>query len=236
MRLRRLRNSREGENHHLDRWLLTYADLITLLLGLFVILYTMSKVDNTKYSRVVQALGGAFGKTAVLSGSTSPMLADQLLGQRQSIESKLNGALFEDMRANLVTVTQDERGVTVHLAEELLFSSGDATLKNTSLGSLDLLASVLKGLPNEIRVEGHTDNLPISTPAYPSNWHLSVARAMNTGNYLLSRHGLKPEKVTIVGYSQYRPLAPNISDSDRAKNRRVDIVIVAAQVPPTTQD
>ena len=225
----RRQRRKQGENSHLDRWLLTYSDLITLLLGLFVILYVMSKVDSTKYSKVVQALGGMFGKSAVLNGSTSPMSSEPPVSDSQVIEKKLQGALFEDMRSNLVSVTHDERGVTVHLAEELLFASGDAALKNTSLGSLDLLASVLKSLSNEIRVEGHTDNVPIHTSEYPSNWHLSVARAMNTGNYLLVRHGLKPDKVTIVGYSQYKPLVPNITDHGRAKNRRVVIVIVASQ-------
>jgi len=203
---------------------------------LFVILYAMSKVDGAKYSKVVQAFGGMFGKAAVMNGSTSPMPAEQLVGDSQLIENKLHGALFVDIRSNLVSVTQDERGVTVHLAEELLFASGEAALKSASLGSLDLLASVLKTLPNEIRVEGHTDDMPINTFEFPSNWHLSVARALNTGNYLMSRHGLKPNKVTIVGYSQYKPLVPNVSDHDRAKNRRVDIVVVASQHAPTLQD
>lgn len=229
MKRRRTRGLKLDGHEHADRWLLTYADLITLLLGLFVILYTMSKVDNSKYSKVVHALGGMFGKAAALNGSKSIMPGEPAATGRQGIENKLRGAMYEDMKSNLVTVSQDERGVVVHVAEELLFASGNATLKSSSLTSMDLLASVLKALPNDIRVEGHTDDVPISTPAFPSNWHLSIARAMNAGDYLMKRHGLRPEKVTIVGYAQYKPIVPNSSVENRGKNRRVDIVIVAAE-------
>lgn len=154
---------------------------------------------------------------------------------RMSIERKLQGALYQDLQSQLVSVSQDSRGVVVHLAEELLFASGSATLKNTSMGSLDLLASVLKTLPNEIRVEGHTDDVPISTAMFPSNWHLSVGRAMNTGDYLMKRHGIDPEKVTIVGFSEYKPLVPNTTPENKAKNRRVDIVIVSSEVLHNTK-
>lgn len=229
MKRTRTNKSNHEAHEHSDRWLLTYADLITLLLGLFVILYAMSKVDNTKYSKVVQAFGGVFGNGVIVEGAKSVMPVEHLVTERQQIESKLRGAMYEDMKANLVTMSEDERGIVVHLAEELLFASGSATLKNSSLGSMDLIASVLRTLPNEIRVEGHTDDIPINTAVFPSNWHLSVARAMNTGEYLMTRHGLKPEKVTIVGLSQYKPIVPNTSVENRGKNRRVDIVIVAAE-------
>lgn len=219
-----------------DRWLLTYADLITLLLGLFVILYTMSKVDNDRYSKVVQAFGGMFGNTVetrnapvIMEPHSTPLAIENPVSEPEGIESRLRGALYEDVKANLVSISQDERGVVVHLAEELLFASGSAMLKGSSLTSMDLLASVLKTIPNDIRVEGHTDNVPINTPAFPSNWHLSVARAMNTGEYLMQQHGLKPERVTIVGYAEYKPLVPNTTPENRAKNRRVDIVIVSAK-------
>lgn len=235
MRLNRRHRGKHESHENSERWLLTYADLITLLLGLFVILYTMSQVDNNKYSKVVQAFGGMFGKTAALNGSQSVMPGQPAATERQGIESKVRGAMYEDLKSNLITISRDERGIVVHLAEELLFSSGSATLKGSSLTSMDLLASVLKTLPNEIRVEGHTDDVPINTSVFSSNWQLSVARAMNTGDYLLTRHGLKPEKVMIVGYSQYKPLVSNTTAENKAKNRRVDIVIVAAEYANQTQ-
>jgi chemotaxis protein MotB len=130
--------------------------------------------------------------------------------------------------ANLpISVSENERGVTVHIMEELLFASGRAEIKTASLPALDTLASVLRRLPNDLRVEGHTDNVPINTPWFPSNWHLSVARAVNVGFYLIERHGLVAEKVSVVGYSEYRPLVANDTPEHRAQNRRVDIVIVA---------
>ncbi|MDL1893167.1 chemotaxis protein MotB [Sphingobacteriales bacterium CHB3] len=235
MKSKRTRKSKNENQSNTDRWLLTYADLITLLLGLFVILYAMSQVDNTKYSKVVVALGGMFGKAVPLGGSESVLSGGELMPDRMSIERKLQGALYQDLQSQLVSVSQDSRGVVVHLAEELLFASGSATLKNTSMGSLDLLASVLKTLPNEIRVEGHTDDVPISTAMFPSNWHLSVGRAMNTGDYLMKRHGIDPEKVTIVGFSEYKPLVPNTTPENKAKNRRVDIVIVSSEVLHNTK-
>ncbi|MBX2989595.1 MAG: OmpA family protein [Bacteroidetes bacterium] len=235
MKSKRIRQSKPENQSNADRWLLTYADLITLLLGLFVILYAMSQVDNTKYSKVVVALGGMFGKAVPLGESESVLPGGALMPDRMSIERKLHGALYQDLQSQLVSVSQDSRGVVVHLAEELLFASGSATLKNTSTGSLDLLASVLKTLPNEIRVEGHTDNVPISTTMFPSNWHLSVGRAMNTGDYLMKRHGIDPQKVTIVGFSEYKPLVPNTTQENKARNRRVDIVIVSSETLHNTK-
>ena len=235
MKSKRTHTAKHDIPSNTDRWLLTYADLITLLLGLFVILYAMSQVDNTKYSKVVAALGGMFGKAVPLEGSEGVLPGGGSMRERETIQRKLQGALYQDLQSGLVTLSQDERGVVVHLAEELLYSSGSATLKNTSMGSLDLLASVLRTLPNEIRVEGHTDNVPINTAMFPSNWHLSVGRAMNAGEYLMKRHGIDPAKVTIVGFSEYKPLVPNSSPENRAKNRRVDIVIVSTTPLRTIQ-
>lgn len=208
-----------------DRWLLTYADLITLLLGLFVILYAMSEVDSNRYSRVVQALGGMFGKSIAITPAALPL--ENTTPDRVEIESKIRGALYEDIQAKVVSISQDERGVVIHLAEELLFASGSAELKRSSLSSLNLLASVLKTVPNEIRIEGHTDDVPIATSTFPSNWHLSIARAVSTGEYLMQRRGLDPGKVTLAGFADQRPLVPNTSTESRAKNRRVDILVIA---------
>ncbi len=228
------KKQQHGEHDNSERWLLTYADLITLLLGLFVILYAMSKIDAGKYAELVAALGGVFGggKPSVLPGNIG-MLEQPLpplLSERARIEEELRKAMKIESEKGLVSLTHDERGVTVHLQEELLFSSGSAELQQGSLNTLDALAAILKELPNDIRIEGHTDNLPINTPAFPSNWHLSVARAVNTGFYLLTKHGLAPERISVVGYSEYRPLVPNTSTENRARNRRVDIVIITGAV------
>lgn len=225
-----LKKKKHTEPENTDRWLLTYSDLITLLLGLFVILYGMSKIDTEKYEQVVTALGGIFGRETsgvlnsnarALPGGVSPLQAE-----RNRILATLEKALGSTKKQGLVAFSQNERGVTVHLMEALLFNSGSADLKPSSYKILDTLGSIIKQLPNDIRIEGHTDNVPIHTDRFPSNWHLSVNRAVNTGYYMLNQYGLNAEKVSVVGYAEYRPLVENTNEENRARNRRVDIIIV----------
>ncbi|HUN65380.1 MAG TPA: flagellar motor protein MotB [Bacteroidota bacterium] len=229
---------REEEHENLERWLLTYADLITLLLGLFVILYAMSKIDTPRYGELVAALTGIFGKGehGVIQGHAGmvpPPIAGAGGDERAAIEKEVKKEMSGTMASGLISVEQNERGVTVHMMEELLFASGSADLKDASLKVLDPLAEILKKMPNDIRVEGHTDDVPIHNDKFPSNWHLSVARAMTTAYYLIERHELTPWKIAVAGYSQYRPLLPNTTPENRARNRRVDIVIVTGEPKKT---
>jgi chemotaxis protein MotB len=228
------RPHKKHEHGNSERWLLTYADLITLLLGLFVILYAMSKIDAGKYAEIVSALNGVFGSPkGALAGNAAllPSPNTALQTERQRIAQEIRSALDLDSQKLPIAVTENERGVTVHIMEELLFPSGSADLKRASLNAMDTLAGILRRLPNDLRVEGHTDNVPISTAQFPSNWHLSVARALNVGYYLILQHGLTQERVTIVGYSEYQPLEKNDTPGHRAQNRRVDIVILAGGAP-----
>ncbi len=221
------RLAKREEHDNADRWLLTYADLITLLLGLFVILYAVSKIDGEKYNKMINALGGVFGKEPVGVFQRSRVIVDPELtsldAEREQIERQITATIPAD---GAVSISQNERGVTVHIMDELLFSSGSAILKPGALTLLEDLSGVLRQIPQDIRVEGHTDNVPIQTPVFPSNWHLSVARAVNAAHFMVQRCNIAPERVSVVGYSEYRPLVPNVSDENRAKNRRVDIVIV----------
>jgi chemotaxis protein MotB len=231
----RRKHTEEEEGGGQERWLLTYADLITLLLGLFVILYAMSKIDMKKYDQVVVALGGVFGSGDGVTPVKLKLTELQeglpdVISERTRVENEIRRVLQLDMNKLPVSVSQDERGVVVHIQEELLFPSGSADLKTTSLETLDKLAGVFRTMPNDIRVEGHTDNVPIASKSFPSNWHLSVGRALNVGYYLIQKHRLNPEKISVVGYSEYRPIALNNTAEDRAKNRRVDIVVVTGTV------
>ena len=219
-----------GEHENSERWLLTYADLITLLLGLFVILYAMSKIDAGKYAEIVNALGGVFGSSKGIMAGNSGVMSSQIpliQNERQKIAQDLHSALHLENKKLPIAISSNERGITVHIMDELLFASGSADIKESSLGALDSLARVLKDLPNDVRVEGHTDNVPINTSAYPSNWHLSVARAVSIAYYLIQVHSLNPEKVAAVGFAEYQPLVENDTEAHRAQNRRVDIVILA---------
>jgi len=230
------RKRHHGDGHDNDeRWLLTYSDLITLLLGLFVILYAMSKIDAGKYAEFVNAMEGAFGSPkGVMSGHGGVVQAPvaAVHTEREKIIGELRSAMHLDDKKKPISISYNERGITIHIMEEMLFASGSAVIISASLTELDSLATVLRGLGNDIRVEGHTDDVPINTAAFPSNWHLSVARAVNVGFYLIQHHGLNPERVSVVGYSEYRPLVPNDNPENRARNRRVDIVILTGNGQP----
>ncbi len=236
------RKKQHGEEHeNLERWLITYADLITLLLGLFVVLYSMSQIDLNKYQQWVSAFSQLFGGSGVLAGgkgilvaptppksSSDAIASSSQLPRQQNLEVQISAILSSNIQSKKIIITTSTEGLTIHLLERLLFESGSADLKPEAKAVLDTLAEILKFLPNKIRVEGHTDNKPINTVRFPSNWHLSVARALNTAYHLISK-GVPPEKISIVGHSEYKPIAPNDTEENRAKNRRVDIVIVSTQ-------
>jgi chemotaxis protein MotB len=211
-----------------DRYLITYADLITLLLGLFIILYAISNVDLNKYTKMISAMENVFGNKddVVKINSLSPGDVKVITSKIDNLKTQLSDLIVKHNYTKSVTLEENERGITIHILENILFPSGKAELNITSKLVLNELAGILRQLPNDIRVEGHTDNIPISSVLYPSNWHLSVARALNTAYYFINDQKLKPEKVTVVGYAEYKPIADNSTAEGRAKNRRVDIVII----------
>ena len=223
-----------GEHENAERWLLTYADLITLLLGLFVILYAMSKIDAGKYAEIVNALGGVFGSSkGVMAGSAGVMSSQIPLiqNERQKIAQDLHSALHLENKKLPIAISSNERGITVHIMDELLFASGSAEIKESSLGALDSLARVLKDLPNDVRVEGHTDNVPIHTKKFDSNWELSTARSTEIIKLFISRFGMAPERLSASGYGEYYPVSSNDTSEGRALNRRVDLVTRDALKP-----
>ena len=212
----------EGEK---DRYLITYADLITLLLGLFIILYSVSNVDANKYKEMVSAMGDVFGnKPKVITSGISVL--PKANNQEGVLKNELSKLIDKYHYNKSIRLEENSRGITIHILDDVLFASGNADLTSESMQVLDRLAVILKELPNDIRIEGHTDNVPIKTPMFPSNWHLSVARALNTAYYLINNEGLSADKVSIVGFSKYKPIDSNDTQVGRANNRRVDIVII----------
>lgn len=214
-----------AEDSDKDRYLITYADLITLLLGLFIILYAISKVDSGKYAKMVTAIGNTFGRSGQVlekSGKFDSNVPVQPVGLKEN----LNRLVSEYDYSGHITLEENERGITIHILDDILFQSGKADLSADSRLMLHRLAIILKELPNDLRVEGHSDDMPIHSTVFPSNWHLSVARALNTAYYLVNDEHLPPEKVSIVGNSEYKPIASNETSQGRASNRRVDIVII----------
>lgn len=211
--------------------MLTYADLITLLLGLFIVLYAVSTIDAGKYQQVAGVFERMFGgKAALADVRTSSAIAPltELQSEHAELIRRIQQAVGSRQFGTDVTITKNERGITIHMLEQLLFTSGHSELKPSAYATLDSIAAVIHQLPNDVRVEGHTDNVPIATREFPSNWHLSVSRAVTTAYYLITQHGLNPDKIAVVGYSEFKPLVENTSEENRARNRRVDIVILDA--------
>ena len=248
----------EKEANH-ERWLVSYADFITLLFAVFVALYAMSQTDKRKMDQLVASLRESFGyvKTGASSEKmnvvesmdlrTIPAIRQQVLtpGMRNTGTASQRGyshASLKDFRevkaaidANLqkygaqnkVSVDVTKRGLVVTLKEAGFFDSGDATVKNESLQLLAMVAGSLANYSNPVRIEGNTDNVPIRSDKYRSNWELSTARATNIIHYLIENYSIRPEKISAVGYGEFRPVADNGNDSGRTKNRRVDIVLLA---------
>lgn len=215
--------SEEGDK---DRYLITYSDLITLLLGLFIILYAISKVDNSKYEKMITAMSNTFGSSRSVISLSQSGGGRKLSPIDDALKGNLNKLIKKYNYGRSISLEENKRGIIIHILDDVLFTSGSAKLTDNSRIVLHRLADIVKVLPNDIRVEGHTDNVPISTGSFPSNWHLSITRALNTAYYLIKNEGLPPDKVSIVGYSKYKPIASNETAEGRAKNRRVDIVII----------
>ncbi|MFH1374456.1 MAG: flagellar motor protein MotB [bacterium] len=231
MRRKRLR---DDANEDEGRWLLTYADLITLLLAFFVVMYSMSQIDAKKFGKVAEALHG------ILKGGESvlPFEEEQSenghgllrLGNLRMLQSQIDERFKQLNRQEDVRTEVTERGLVVHILEKALFNEGSAKLQPQSIEILDLIYERVKSMPNHIRVEGHTDDRPISTTQYPSNWELSSARATEVVRYFISYHELSPGRISALGYGKFRPIRPNNSIENRAQNRRVDLVVLTREL------
>lgn len=231
-----------------DRYLITYADLITLLLGLFVILYAASQVDKSKFTEISEALSQVFKTDKVLQGGNGELTAGKgVLPQPEfsnpqekslnDVKSELDAKLSTYLEAKQLSIIQNANSVTLTLPEMLLFSSGKADIYPQSYQILDSVATAIKNLPFEISIDGHTDNVPIRTFTYQSNWHLSVDRALKVGYYLIQR-GIAEKNVVIRGFGPERPIDDNSTEYGRSKNRRVEITIsqASSEVATNTQE
>jgi len=196
-----------------------------LLLGLFIILYAVSNVDAKKYEAFMSEAGMVLGNNNLTVQPFENTSAKLNIG-KESIRNSVEGFIKEFDYQNNVKLIENERGFVISILDNILFQSGKAKLSEESKPILNKIAQLLKTLPNDIRVEGHTDDIPISTLEFPSNWHLSIARATNTAYYLMNNQGLNQEKVSIVGNAEFKPVTTESSPEMRALNRRVDIVIL----------
>lgn len=218
-----------------ERWLLTYADLITLLLAFFIVMYSMSRIDAKRFGKMAEALNG------VLKGGKSFMVvsnAEQVkrghgllkLGDLKLLQIKLQEKLKFHGKQEEVITEITERGLVIHILESALFKEGAARLERRAMNILDLIHEQISDRPNHVRIEGHTDDRSIRTIAYPSNWELSAARATEVVRYFVDNYNFPPERISALGYGMYRPVRPNNSIENRSQNRRVDIVILTMEL------
>jgi len=232
--MRRRKKREEPEN--LERWLITYADLITLLLAFFIMMYTFSKHDSQKYREVtghlktiftggsgIVAEGNAAGNVPFDVSLKTPGSAEDVKARLEEEIKKLAGT---DSLEKKVSVITDERGIVIRVLDEAFFDLGKADLKPGAKRTLDTIATVIQSIDNPLRVEGHTDDIPIATPEFKSNWELSVRRATEVVRYLIEKHDVSPPRISAVGYAEYHPVAPNDTDENRSRNRRIEIVVL----------
>ncbi|MBT3011710.1 MAG: flagellar motor protein MotD [Candidatus Thiodiazotropha sp. (ex Lucina aurantia)] len=258
------RRKRKQEHVNHERWIVSYADFITLLFAFFVVMYSISSVNEGKYRVLSQTLTEAFqensrsvdpiqvGEINRNSGNMAGLDQDNALIQTEQTQGpgtyqdpglvmdkmpsnetqrlSFLAATIEDMLSDyvdqeLVDVSFTEDRVIVNMKDKMLFPSASAHLSREAVNALRSISRVLNTVPNQIQVEGNTDNRPISTKEFPSNWELSAARAASVV-HLMTRMGIGAQRLSAVGYAEHRPVADNGTESGRAKNRRVSLIIM----------
>ena len=217
-----------------DRWLLSYADFLTLLLALFVVLYASALVDVEKNRGLFEGLQSAFAKGTPASEENDPGRVPDAAGDLaplRQLESNLAKRIDRE-RARIeadpgVSLHPTERGLVISLAAAEYFSPGSAEIRASRRPVLAAMAPLLAAESAPLLFEGHTDDLPANSQSYPSNWELSSARAAAIARYFIDKHGIDPHRVATTGYAAYRPLSDGESPSERARNRRVEIVVLS---------
>jgi len=229
------------ENH--ERWLISYADFITLLFAFFVVMYAISIVNEGKYAVLSDALGDAFGgRGAATQVNTyvEPVLPLSHIVNRKRLEAArrerermevlakdLSATLLPLVKSGQVRVTQNARGIGIELNASVLFDQGEAVLQPEAREVLASVAGLLRSAPQRIEVEGHTDNLPITNERFASNWELSAVRAASVVR-LFIENGVQDARLSAIGHGATRPVAPNDTPANQARNRRVAVMILAS--------
>jgi len=253
------RSRRQDEENH-ERWLISYADFITLLFALFVVLYALSKVDEGKYKVFGNSLNFAFGSASLtkplgddpgksgvkkeqelllksLVDKRNARLAEQQRKQNEAMQAmvkNLNEVMSPLVKNDMVNVTQTPRGVVLDINASALFDPGEATLQKNAARTLATVAKVLETGTEAIEVEGHTDDVPIFTPQFPSNWELSAARASSVVRLFIDQ-GVVAERLRAVGLASYHPISTNDTPEGRSRNRRVSVIIVTPVIERPVQ-
>ncbi len=278
----RKKKRHEEEHENMERWLVSYADFITLLFAFFVTMYAISRVDGKKLGSAVESLQRALGSViAVQTTQRNPGVFSATMPPRVHITPIEGGKgypskeeienfekLVKEIQASMQGLDQskgglgrgatgkgdlgkgdaqgnigkgmeglgggeqikfiiEKRGLVIRVSDRLFFESGDASIRPDFVPLLDLLAKSFERIQNHVRIEGHTDSVPINTPKFPSNWELSTARATTIIRYLLANFNINEERLSATGYAEFHPIESNRSPQGRLQNRRVDFVILS---------
>lgn len=235
----RRRRQEEHENH--ERWLVSYADFITLLFAFFVVMYSISSINEGKYKILSDSLTGVFNQPdrsirPIPVGEERPRTGDPLRETPDELDSEVTDPTLRDIASSVreafggliqsdqLTVRGNEMWIEIELSSSLLFPSGDALPNDQAFDIIEKVAKILAPYENPVKVEGFTDNLPIQTSQFPTNWELSAARAASIVR-MLAMDGVDPARLAAVGYGEYQPAADNSTVEGRARNRRVVLVI-----------
>ena len=249
MRRKKYLDQRQTDNH--DRWLVSYSDFITLLLAFFIVMYAISSVSESKYRVVSESLVSAFTKTpirpepATSDTQTAPLKAPQIVArknvsqrrqqeQMRDMAREIMGVLAPLVAEGKVRVTQSSRGIMVEINASVLFAPGQAVLADSSEQTLRAVAQVLKNDEHAVQVEGHTDNIPIKTTNFPSNWELSTARASSVVRLFINS-GVDAGRLTALGYGENRPVESNDTAEGRTRNRRVTVTLLSVEPERVTE-
>jgi chemotaxis protein MotB len=257
------RRKRAASHANHERWLVSYADFITLLFAFFVVLYASSQVDKRKVGKLAMAIQVAFQEMGVFQASTTEVPIDVAApmpfstvqaientdrtaslgriashpdgslgtsienGDLAQLQKELETALTAEIKRKEIAMRRDPDGLVISLREVGFFESGSAQMKATSQAAFDRIADMLCQRDYRLRIEGHTDNAPIHTAQFPSNWQLSTSRATEIVRLLIVRDGFGPDRLSAAGFAEYHPVATNLTAEGRGMNRRVDIVILS---------
>lgn len=248
----RRRERRRGHVNH-ERWLVSYADFITLLFAFFVVLYASSKADQKKQQQVAQAIDSAFHALGLFPDAArkpadlknisaisrdeaiTPMnivMGEDVLAPAMvkedliRVQKQLEQMLSNQIAQHTVSIAMGKDGLVISLREAGFFSSGSATPHAATLPVLHQIAGALGKTPYLVRIEGHTDNVPIHNEVFDSNWELSSARATRIARIFVDTRDILPERISAAGYAEYHPVATNVTEAGRAENRRVDLVVM----------
>ena len=250
-----MRRKKRPEHSNHERWLVSYADFITLLFAFFVVLYASAQVDKRKIGKLAMAIQQGFAQMGVFEGagqkpavlapdqsgpelpvtrSHEPLGSLEPLAQEPpadhpnlaGVQRRMQAALALQIRARTVSISSTKEGIVVSLRELGFFDSGSTALQPSALLALDEFVKVAGPLQARIRIEGHTDNIPIHNGRFDSNWELSTARATEIIKLFITRYGITPDRLSASGYGEYYPVASNDNPQGRAMNRRVDLVIL----------